>query len=321
MPASREVDPGADALVVGLDVGGTKTAVRAERADTVVVDTTVPSAEWTAEPVAEAAAWLHRIVQETVTDDGAGGTPAAIAVGAQGCDDEQHCVELGEALARLSGVPTVVTNDAALLLPAAGLARGVGVIAGTGSIAVAVTAGDGLMFAGGWGWVLGDEGSAPALVREGTRAVLRLHDSGGSDPLLTELLQAFHVPDPPRLARAVNDDPSVQNWVRGTVPLFRAAARGSVIARDVIAAGARALAELVLQLHRRGADTGTVVAAGTVMTRQPLLYDGFTAAIGELLPASRTVLLTAAPVTGAMALARRLLSPVFNAEQPERRPA
>ncbi len=51
-------------------------------------------------------------------------------------------------------------------VPAAGYADGIGVVSGTGSIAVARTAEGRMLAAGGWGWILGDEGSAPALVRE-----------------------------------------------------------------------------------------------------------------------------------------------------------
>ena len=64
-----------------------------------------------------------------------------------------------------------VVNDAELMVPAAGYFGGIGVVSGTGSIAVARTAEGHMLAAGGWGWILGDEGSAPALVREAAKAI------------------------------------------------------------------------------------------------------------------------------------------------------
>jgi N-acetylglucosamine kinase-like BadF-type ATPase len=294
-------------LIVGIDVGGTKTQLIAqdEATSQVLVDVTSASASWSAEPVAGAAHWLDRLLTDTL--DGIGSVDA-VAVGAQGCDDPPHCRALQSALAQLTGVPTVVTNDAALLVPAAGLRAGVGVIAGTGAIAVGLTEPGDLFFAGGWGWVLGDEGSAPALVREAVRAALKAHDEGRVDELLPALLQAFAVPDAPRLARAVNDDPRVENWVRGTLPVFEAAARGSALALDVIESAGNSLADLVVTLAESGAAVTDVVAAGSVITRQPALFQAFTRAVGRRLPGSTTHLLGVPPVMGAIALARTALS-------------
>ncbi len=51
---------------------------------------------------------------------------------------------------RLEGKIKVV-NDPELLVPAAGFVTGIGVVSGTGSIAVARTADDEMLVAGGWG--------------------------------------------------------------------------------------------------------------------------------------------------------------------------
>jgi adenine/guanine phosphoribosyltransferase-like PRPP-binding protein len=48
-----------------------------------------------------------------------------------------------------------------------------------------------------------------------------------------------------------------------------------------------------------------VVAGGTVLA-QPALYEAFTSALAETLPAARAQRLRVAPVAGALALARSL---------------
>ena len=51
-------------------------------------------------------------------------------------------------------------------------------VSGTGSIGVARDADRNLVIAGGWGWILGDEGGASGIVREAVRAVLAAIDPG-----------------------------------------------------------------------------------------------------------------------------------------------
>src|SRR5207237_1227702 len=123
----------------------------------------------------------------------------------------------------------------------------VGVIAGTGAIAVGRLPGGDLAFCGGWGWVLGDEGSAPALVREATRRALADHDAGrsGDDPLLSLLAAGFGVVGAERLARAVNDTPTAESWGERAAVVFAAADRGSAGAMSVINNAGAALADLV----------------------------------------------------------------------------
>ncbi|MCA9069199.1 MAG: hypothetical protein KDA84_09765, partial [Planctomycetaceae bacterium] len=82
-----------------------------------------------------------------------------------------------------------VTNDSVGLLTA-GTPEGWGIalIAGTGSIAFGQTVDGRVARTGGWGYLLGDEGSAYALALAGLRAAVRSAD--GRDPT-NQLLPAF----------------------------------------------------------------------------------------------------------------------------------
>jgi N-acetylglucosamine kinase-like BadF-type ATPase len=293
-------------VVVGLDAGGTKLGVRVETLDgTRIADVSLPAEDWSATPAESAARWLVDRV-ERVLGDGAGHRVVAVGVGAQGCDTAEHCRELEEALAAL-GYPALVVNDAALLVPAAGLDAGIGVIAGTGSIAVGQDADRNPLFAGGWGWVLGDDGGAPAIVREATIAALAAHDDGAQDDgLLAALLRAFGVASAPALARAVNDTPTPENWGPRAVAVFAAADAGSALAVDVIGAAADHLARLVGQLVRRGAVGGAVVTSGSVIVHQPRLFAALSARVAAAHPQLTVVLLGDAPVAGGVAIARHV---------------
>ncbi|MFJ4174678.1 N-acetylglucosamine kinase [Microbacterium sp. NPDC089696] len=291
-------------LVVGMDVGGTKAAVRAARPDgETVVDVVVGSGAWDAEPADAAADWLLDVLERSMP---VGERIRALVIGAQGLDTPQVARELEEAL-HLRGVPSVrCVNDAALLVPAAGLDEGIGLIAGTGAIGVGIDAQGAQISSGGWGWVIGDEAGAAGLVREATKAALLAHDDGDPDDgLLGALLADFGVADAERLARAVNDEPTMANWGPHAPAVFRAADQGSERARAVIDAGAEHLVRLVDQLRRRGARGQAVVAAGGVITAQPRLADGVRIRLAQRHPELRLVLLDDQPVAGALFLASR----------------
>lgn len=295
-------------VIVGLDAGGTKLGVRVVSLDgSLIADVSLPAEDWSASPAGDAAAWLIARVRRVVADTD---RVLAVGVGAQGCDTVEHCRELEAALTEL-GYPAAVVNDAALLVPAAGLDAGIGVIAGTGSIAVGADDSGETLFAGGWGWVLGDEGGAPAIVREATIAALSARDEGAPDDgLLTALERAFGVHSPQALARAVNDTPTPENWGPRAIAVFAAADAGSALAARVVDRAAESLAELVDQLVRRGAVGAAVVTAGSVVSNQPRLFAALSARVAQAHPSLTVVLLGDAPVAGGVALARRVVRTV-----------
>ena len=291
-------------VVVGFDVGGTKTAVAVETVDGAPVGKfEVPSLSWSAAPASGAAGWIAERVRAAVPAEQ---RVVALAAGVHGCDTNEDGREITEALA-VEGYPAVVVNDAALLVVGAGLDHGIGVVAGTGAIAVGQDRDGVYLFAGGWGSVLGDDAGAPGLVREATRAALAAYDAGRPDDgLLRALLEAFGVDRPDRLARAVNDVPARDNWAPKAPAVFAAADRGSGLAAAVVVAAAGHLVALVGHLVRRGALGSDVVASGGVFVHQPRLFTEFRRQLARAQPGLTAQLLDCAPVDGALRLAHRL---------------
>jgi N-acetylglucosamine kinase-like BadF-type ATPase len=187
------------------------------------------------------------------------------------------------------------------------LSAGIGLISGTGAIGVGTDGSGAPLITGGWGWVIGDEAGAAGIVRDATRAALRAHDAGlPDDGLLSALRGAFGAADAERLARAVNDEPTMDNWGPAAPVVFAAADDGSALASTVVENAGRHLARLVDQLVRRGAAGTDVVAAGSVIVGQPRLFGALVRLVGERHPAFTVHLLTDPPVAGAVALAREL---------------
>jgi N-acetylglucosamine kinase-like BadF-type ATPase len=291
--------------VVGIDVGGTKTQLRALTGGGATVDRVRGSTGWRPHDPGAAADWLAALLHDALPP---GGGVSAVAVGGHACETPRQCAGIRAALQERLGVPALVVGDAELLVPAAGLDKGAGLVAGTGSVAVGRLPDGGPVQVGGWGAVLGDEGGAAGLVREAARAVWAAHDRGEEpDALATGLVASFGVAEVPALGAALEAATDVSaEWGRHSPVLFAAAEAGSPLARAVIADGGRALAALVVRLAARGAAVDDVVVAGGTVLAQPALYEAFTSALAEALPGTRPQPLRVPPVEGAVVLARSL---------------
>ncbi len=293
-------------LVVGIDVGGTKTHLRAFAGGTCVADHVRPSSGWRPHDPVAAAGWLAALVAGTLPP---GARPSAVAVGGHACETPRQCTQIRTALHLHFDAPALVMGDAELLVPAAGLDRGVGLVAGTGSVAVGRLPDGTAVQVGGWGAVLGDEGGSAGLVREAARAVWAAHDRGEEpDALAKNLITAFGVDEVPALGAALEHAPHASaDWGRHAPVVFAAAEAGSELARAVIADGGRSLAALVARLAARGVPVDDVVVAGSTVLAQSALYDAFVASLATSVPGARPRHLDVPPVEGAVAMARSLV--------------
>ncbi|MFC0541690.1 BadF/BadG/BcrA/BcrD ATPase family protein [Kutzneria chonburiensis] len=289
---------------VGIDVGGTKTHLRAERCGQVLADRVISSEGWRPAYATSAAAFLTDLIAVTLPDT----APDAVAVGAHGCDSSRACELLEAELARrLPAAKCLVRNDAELLVPACGLAAGVGVVVGTGSVAVGRDRWGEPVFIGGWGWLIGDEGSAPGLLREAVRACMTARDRGESPDLLAILLmRSYDVTEVADLPEALAAEAGAASWGRRAELVFEALHDGSALARIVVDDAAVSLASLVAGMAARDVEVDDIVIAGGVILNQPSLFDAFDHKLRTIAPLSTVHRLTVDPVVGAVRLADRL---------------
>ncbi|WP_440331685.1 N-acetylglucosamine kinase [Microbacterium sp.] len=305
-----DIDASGADHVIGVDIGGTKTHLRAAPVDRgshrPARDIVLPSSSWRKDlgDFRADGVGLRRLLLDQFGD---AALRAPLAVGAHGCDSTEQCDELERELRRHISGPVLVVNDSELMAPAMNVTGAIGVVVGTGSIATARTPDGDLLTAGGWGWLLGDEGSAPGLVRDATRAVLSHLDRGDHlDALGERLLTCFSAVDGAELALTVTQVASAEAWGRHAAEVFIAADEGSTIAQLVVANAGERLAGLIDRLLRRGAHAHCVVAGGSVIEKQPLLQRALRTALAQTRPHLDLHILDRAPVTGAVALARRL---------------
>jgi N-acetylglucosamine kinase-like BadF-type ATPase len=292
-------------LLVGIDVGGTKTHLAVER-EGVHQHVVVATDEWQRGQGLFGPGAAGRLL-DLVRDATGGRDDVPLAVGAHGCDSPALVARFDNDVRSGWAGPVLVVNDAELLAPAAGVDRAICLIVGTGSIVIGRMADGEVVYVGGHGWLLDDYGSAPGIVREAVRAALDAVDDGRAHDGLAERMMAhFGATDEVELSVAFTGSADIATWAAPARHVFAAADEGSATAVDVIDDAARRLAANVLRARRRGAVGDVVVAAGGVISNQPRLFD---AVARHLVGAGSELelrLLEHAPVMGAVELARRL---------------
>ena len=208
--------------------------------------------------------------------------PTAVGIGLPGVHAAGQARRLSRALARQAGCPVHVTGDADAARCGAFLGRpGIVVIAGTGSVALGWD-GERFAYAGGHGFLLGDEGSAYWIGREAVRAALRFHEQvGGSEQIYRTVTQAT-VPDLDVLIGEVNAHPADRGRLAVLAPAVTAIAGHDPEAQRIVRCAAEHLAALAESIRRRLRPL-PVAGAGGVF-RDPAVWACFAELTGATRP-------------------------------------
>ena len=295
--------------VLGIDAGGSKTVcLLADGAGTIVAEARGAGANLHAAGELEVEKVLHEVMEEAIGDRAI--APAAICLGIAGVDREDEARTIRAIMRRIGYKSrTLVVNDALIALVAgAGDAPAIVIVAGTGSIVYGRNGSGEAARAGGWGHMIGDEGSGYWIGREALAAVMRAADRRGPDTQLTDqILAHFEVGDVSRLPRIVYDRDQPRMAVAALGPLVHQVAdRGDAVAARILE---RAIEELVLaagsvtsRLEMRG-DPFTFYLAGSVFRVVPSLAAQLPPRLAEVAPRCQVERLTREPAAGAVWLA------------------
>jgi N-acetylglucosamine kinase-like BadF-type ATPase len=164
---------------------------------------------------------------------------------------------------------------------------GVALVSGTGSSAFARNSEGRTARCGGWGYVLGDEGSGFAIGRAALQLALHALETGKDrDSLVRTVLADLGADSVSEVTRAVYGSPDVRAKVAAIAPLVIAAADAGVSqAHAILDAAARNLAELVHRAARSvhlASGTIHVAISGGVLLNSPLLRDRLQAELRSL---------------------------------------
>lgn len=257
--------------VIGLDIGGSKTHGLLLRNGAPAAEATAGSANVQNVSPAEAAANLAEIF----TALGAGPVDRVIA-GSGGIDTADDAAALRALIApHVPGAAVDVIHDTRLILAAGESPAGIALIAGTGSVAWGLSPSGQEARSGGWGYLLGDEGSGYWIAREAVRHTLRLFNRRQEpDQLAGLLLESCPVAEPDELISLFHAPTTGRRyWASKAGVVFEAAREGSGAAAEIIETAARHLAGLAADTARLLDIAGPVVVGGGLGMHQPLLQD------------------------------------------------
>jgi N-acetylglucosamine kinase-like BadF-type ATPase len=254
---------------------------------------------------------LHDVIERALT---AHHEPlAAICVGMAGVDRPGEADTIRAILSRIGrGARALVVNDALIALEA-GLpgSPGVVIVAGTGSIAYGRDANGRAARAGGWGHVLGDEGSGYWIGRRALQAVMRASDGRGPSTALSALvLERYQIQRATQLVHEV--------YARGARPVTiaalasiveRAANAGDALAASIVSESADELAAATASVTGQlQMPQGPVVLAGNLFRAMPRLASELRRRLTLRLPEASVRALDVEPAQGAVRLALALAS-------------
>jgi N-acetylglucosamine kinase-like BadF-type ATPase len=233
---------------------------------------------------------------------------AAACFGLSGVDSAEDEAQISKWLREQAVAPRfVVVNDSELILAAGTPAGwGVAVISGTGSVCLGRTAEGRSARVGGWGPLLGDEGSGYHIASLGLRRATQAADGRIEAPaLLKAVLRHWSFTDPGALIRHVHDPTTTPaDIARVATVILDLAGRNDAVANEVVAEAARDLAlhiDTVVRLLRLVKPP--LALGGGLMLRGVLRKNVLAAVHSELGPVAQV----ADPPLGAVVLARRLL--------------
>jgi glucosamine kinase len=295
--------------VLGIDVGGTSTVcLLANEEGTVMAEARDAGANL--QRVGELALEkvLHRVMEAALA--GQPMMPSAICLGIAGVDrvDDQSVVRgIMDRIGYKAAI--LIVNDALIALQAGvGDGPGIVVVSGTGSIAYGRNARGEAARAGGWGYVLGDEGSGYWIGRLALRAVVRHADGRGRETSLTPLLLGhFGLTRTTELVHQVYHEDLAPGAI-GALARYVQQARddGDLVAAEILDhAGEELVTAAAAVMKRLGMDreSFSFVLGGGVFHAVPWLCNQLKVLLPSLASDSRTILLEKDPALGAVQLA------------------
>ncbi|MEW4371325.1 N-acetylglucosamine kinase [Paenibacillus kandeliae] len=193
---------------------------------------------------------------------------AATAIRSRWCEQDEQIAQLHQ---NHTVFPIQVINDAEIALLASNRTRhGIIAIAGTGSIVLGILPSGERVRSGGWGHILGDQGSGYAIGLRSLQTVMLSYDGVLPPTKLTEdVLTHYGVTDPPQLRdKLYTADIGKQHIAAVAGDCLRVAAEGDMLAQQIVTDAAQDMALSIIALRNRqeSLQQMTVTVSGSMFT-------------------------------------------------------
>ena len=279
-------------ILIGVDAGGTKTAAAAYTADGTQLGRQIGAAGNVTTDPATACTAIVKTIDALLQEIDAPPSLPLLCVGAAGASAGGAALTraLHAAYPARFGQITVISDAELAMYAAHGNQDGLLIIAGTGSIGYR-RAGDRLLRCGGWGHLLGDEGSGFAIALAAIAAITRAEDAGLPPPtaLWDAISATLGIASLSELIGYIYTHTKAE--IAALCPVVvQCAARGDTLAADILRKAGESLATMVATLLRRSACKSPLPLAcsGSVLNGCTAVREAFEQAIKTAaLPISR----------------------------------
>ncbi|HEX6306754.1 MAG TPA: BadF/BadG/BcrA/BcrD ATPase family protein [Longimicrobiales bacterium] len=296
-------------LYIGVDGGGTHArAAVTDESGRELARRTGPAGLVDPREPSNAATVVAQLARAALHDAGAE-SAAALCCGLAGAGrpQEREAVRVALTLEHVADRVTVVGDAEAAMADAFPGGTGVLVVAGTGSIAWARAREGPPIRVGGWGQILGDEGSAYDIALAALRAVARAHDGRLPDTTLTgALLATLRIASPDDLIAWAASASKAQ--IAALAPtVLSCAGQGDAVAAAIRSHAVESIMLLAVTAARRaGLESPEIALMGGLIARNGPLRDAVADALRRTLPRCTVIDRTVDAALGAARLARSL---------------
>ncbi len=179
-------------------------------------------------------------------------------------------------------------------------------ICGTGSMATGIDKDGNTLISGGWGHIIGDEGSGYAIAVNALKACCELCDKGESSPLLDAAESYFGVPDFRKAIDVIYSPETTKDIIAGFAADIGKLVQTDDTAKDIVISEAKAFAKTVLILLDKVGCCSALGLYGGIFVHNSLFAEAFKGSIKAAYPDLDIKLLTVPPEESALELARNL---------------
>jgi len=238
-----------------------------------------------------------------------------VVIGAAGAGRKEDAERLLKAVTDSASVKgiifksiTVVSDSQIALEGAFPKKHGCILIAGTGSIIYGKDKEGNVFRAGGFGRLIGDEGSGYSIGRKALKAAAEFFDGRGEKTLIVKLIaEKFFIKTPDDLISKVHKE----NFDIASVAqiVLTAAKEGDKIALNILAEESNQLIELIKAMMKK-MNTGelNVSTAGSLISNNNVYSDLLLKKIKTYLPSVKVINAEHSPVEGAIIIAKEMLN-------------
>ncbi len=309
--------------VIGIDGGGTSTTgLLADLNGNLYAQSRNGPSNFQVIGLDEAIEVIRNVIENLVTSiPSSSSSIQAIYLGMAGVDTAQDANLIRTHIESLNIAQRVyVVNDTEIaLVGGVGGERGVVVVAGTGSAAFGCDGEGHKAHSGGWGWILGDEGSAFHIGQQGLQAVIRALEGRGEDThLIDELIKNWRLTNRDELISALrartwsrNDVANMAEWVAMTANI------GDKISQKIMKHAGEELGLLATSVIKKLQISGEfcIVLTGGVFQAGEIVCEPLKRKVHSIAPFAKVMPPLYPPVLGAVFMAWRMLGIPLNPER------